>query len=112
MNVEQRLIEAFQASRPVEPTPDLFSRVVHSIEEDRQHRERVVRTVAGLLAGLAAVIVAGWLAIEEGRYGRFVHRPTMEALEAIVLVAILIVLGPSIRRFGRGYAHDLWLAGR
>ena len=111
MNLEQRLIEVFQTSRPVEPTPDLFSRVVHSIEEDRQHRQRVVRTAAGLLAGLAAVIVAGAVAVEEGQYGRFVHRPTMEALEALVLVAILVVLGPAIRRFGRGYAHDLWPRG-
>lgn len=111
MNVERRLIEVFEASRRIEPTPDLFARVVHSIEEDKRHRKRVVRAAAGLLAGLAAVIVAGAVAIEEGPFGRFVHRPTMEALEALVLVAILVVLGPAIRRFGRGYAHDLWPRG-
>ncbi len=111
MNVEQRLMQAFQASARIEPTADLFSRVVHSIEEDRRHRERVMHTIASLLAAVTAVVVAGALSIEDGRFGRFVHRPTMEALELLVLTTILVVLGPSIRRFGRGYAHDLWPRG-
>lgn len=111
MNMEQRLIEVFQTSHRLEPTPDLFSRVVHSIEEDRRHRRRVVRTVAVLLAAFGSVVAVAALSLEEGRYGRFVHRPIMEALEALVLVTILVVLGPAIRKFGRGYAHDLWPRG-
>lgn len=108
MNIEQRLIEVFQTSAMIEPTPDLFARVVHSIEEDRQHRQRIVRSVSVLLAAALAVVGVGALAVESGRFGRFVHRPTMEALEAVVMIALLLVLGPAIRRFGRGYAQDLW----
>ncbi len=35
----------------------------------------------------------------------------MEALEVIALVTVIAVLGPAIRRFGRGYASDLWPSG-
>lgn len=111
MNVEQRLIEAFQTSAHAEPTPDLFSRVVHSIEEDRRHRQRIVRTAAVVAASLIAVIVAGALSLERSPSSRWVDRPTMEILEVVTLVVLLLVLGPAIRRFGRGYAADLWPAG-
>ena len=108
MNVEQRLVEAFQTSAQIDPTPDLFARVVHSIEEDRRHRRRVVRTAAVLAAAFASVIMVGALSIQENRAGRFVHRPTMEILEAVSLITLLVVLGPAIRRFGRNFAADLW----
>ena len=111
MNVEQRLIQAFESSAQVEPSPDLFSRVVHSIEEDRRHRRRVVRTTAVLVASFLALLVAGALSIRDGRFGTFVHRPTMELLEATALTTLLVVLGPAIRRFGRNYAADLWPRG-
>lgn len=111
MNVEQRLVEAFHASDRIEPTPDLFSRVVHSIEEDRRHRRRVLRTTAVLAASFLAVVAVGALSIRENRAGLFVHRPTMELLEAGALTLLLVVLGPAIRRFGRNYAADLWPSG-
>jgi hypothetical protein len=111
MNVEQRLIEVFQTSAHIEPTPDLFTRVVHSIEEDRRHRRRVVQTVATLVGAALALVVAGALSIENGRFGRYVDRPTMEILEVVALTMVLVALGPAIRRFGRGYADDLWPAG-
>jgi len=111
VNAEQRLIEVFQTSPRIEPTPDLFSRVVHSIEEDRRHRQRIVRTLVMLTAAAAAVVIVGALSMVDGTYHRVVHRPTMEALEAVVLVALVAALGPAIRRFGRNYAADLWPRG-
>ena len=48
MNIEQRLLHAFEQADLVEPSPDLWSRVVHSIEEDRLHRKRLLRTAAGV----------------------------------------------------------------
>ena len=111
MNTEQRLIEVFQTSPRIEPTPDLFSRVVHSIEEDRRHRQRIVRTLAMLTAAAAAVVVVAALSMVEGTYHRVVHRPTMEALEAVILVTLVAAFGPAIRRFGRNYAADLWPRG-
>jgi len=113
MNVEQRLMQAFDAADRVEPSADLWSRVVHSIEEDREHRRRVVRTATTAVAALAALVAAGALAIQinPDTSERFVHRPTMELLETIGLLALLLTLGPAIRRFGRGYANDLWPTG-
>lgn len=113
MNVEQRLIEVFQTSARVDPTPDLFSRVVHSIEEDRRHRRRVVQTTVAAVAVLAALVTVGALSMEDSPGPRqgYVHRPTMELLEWVALGALLFALGPAIRRFGRGYAGDLWPRG-
>lgn len=110
MSVEQRLLNVFAEIDRLEPSPDLFNRVVHSIEEDRRHRTRVRLTAASVVAGLAALIGVGALALRDGTFGSYVHRPTMEALQTIGLVAIAIALGPAIRRFGRGYATDLWPA--
>lgn len=113
MNVEQRLVQAFDAADRVEPSTDLWARVVHSIEEDRAHRRRVVRTAAAVAVALAALVAAGALAMQDspGTRQGFVHRPTMEVLETIGLLAVLLALGPAIRRFGRGYANDLWPTG-
>ncbi len=110
MNVEQRLIEVFQTSAQVEPTPDLFSRVVHSIEEDRRHRRRVVETAVAAIVTLTTVVVVGAVSMQDspGTQQGFVHRSTMELLEWVVLVVVLLALGPAIRRFGRGYVNDLW----
>jgi hypothetical protein len=111
MNVEQRLMQALRHTDRVEPSPDLWSRVVHSIDEDRRHRRRVVGTAAGIICTSLALIAAGALAITDTPGGRIVHGPTLEILEAIALVTAVVALGPAIRRFGRGYAADLWPPG-
>jgi hypothetical protein len=110
VNVEQRLVEAFRSTEAVEPSPDLWARVVHSIDEDRRHRRRVVAvgaTIVGTFLALAGVAVAG---LRDSPFGRYVHRPTLEVLELLGLVVVVAALGPAIRRFGRGYADDLWPA--
>lgn len=112
MNIEQRLIAALQKADRTQPSPDLFSRVVHSIDEDRLHRRRV------RLAGLQLVITAALMALAlkvsmvDGFDGRQVRWQAMEVIETAVLVMIVVVLGPAIRRFGRGYVHDLWPSTR
>lgn len=108
MSVEQRLVEVFQASGRFEPAPDLWNRVVHSIEEDRLHRVRIVRTTALILAAVATFATVVLVSIEDGRFGRQIHRPTLELLEVLGLTTLLVTLGPAIRRFGRNYAGDLW----
>lgn len=113
MNVEQRIVQAFDTADRVEPTTDLWTRLVHSIDEDRAHRRRVARTAAGTAAALVALVAAGALSMQDspGTRQGYVHRPTMEILETLGLVALLLALGPAIRRFGRGYANDLWPTG-
>jgi len=108
VNVEQRLVNALRAGGQIEPSPDLWSRVVHSIEEDRAHRRRVVISFVTVTAIVAALVGIGMLNVIDTPAGRQVRIPAMELIETIALVSLVVVLGPAIRRFGRGYAHDLW----
>lgn len=111
MNIEQRLTTALRHVDDVQPSDDLWERVLHSIDEERQHRRRVVHTVAVTLTTLVGVVAVGVAASQRSGHGRFVHRPTLEMLEIAVLIVLVVVLGPAIRRFGRGFARDLWPAG-
>jgi len=108
VSVEQRLVDALRATDRVEPSLDLWTRVVHSIEEDRAHRRRVVWSAAIALAIATVLAVAGLSSAVDTPAGRQVRLPAMELIETSALVALVVVLGPAIRRFGRGYAHDLW----
>ena len=108
MNVEQRLLRAFGQVDRVEPSADLWSRVVHSIEEDRAHRRRVVRSIVAAAATLLGLVAVGGAFVRDGVYGPFVERPVMEALELVGLVVVVVVMGPAVRRFGRNYTHDLF----
>jgi hypothetical protein len=111
-DVEQRLADAFAHADRLEPSPDLWSRVEHSIEEDRLHRKRLLRTAIAAGAVLAALVVVALLALTEGSSGTYVRWQVMEVLETIALVVLIVALGPAIRRFGRGYASDLFTTSR
>lgn len=108
MNVEQRLLDALRSGDRVEASSDLWGRVVHSIEEDQAHRRRVATSTAAVIGTLVALAMVGVLGVTDGPLGRFVRPPVMELVETVALVALVAVLGPAIRRFGRGYAVDLW----
>ena len=108
MNVEQRLVNALRSVDRVEPSADLWSRVLHSIEEDRAHRRRVIESFASITLTVAGLTVLGALNVVDLPSGRQVRLGVMELIETIALVLLVAVLGPAIRRFGRGYAHDLW----
>ena len=108
MNVEQRLVDALRAADQVEASPDLWTRVVHSIEEDQAHRRRVTISTAAVIGTVVALLVVGAIGLTDGPLGRFVQLPVMQLIETVALVALVAVLGPAIRRFGRGYAADLW----
>jgi hypothetical protein len=110
MNIEQRLTDALRAADTTEPSGDLFARVVHSIEEDQEHRRRVIGSAVASLATIAALVIVGFLALEDGPHGLQIRLPVIELIEIVALVALIVVLGPAIRRFGRGYANDLWPA--
>jgi hypothetical protein len=108
VNVEQRLVNALRAADRVEPSPDLWSRVLHSIEEDQAHRRRVITSFAITIAIAAGLVALGLVNVIDTPAGRQVRVPAMELIETIALIALVAVLGPAIRRFGRGYTHDLW----
>ncbi|MGI9616385.1 MAG: hypothetical protein ACR2QO_25945, partial [Acidimicrobiales bacterium] len=108
MNVEQRLTTALRRTDDYEPSPDLWARVVHSIEEDRAHRHRARLTVLAIALSLSGLVVCALLGLEEGPIGRRVDWRVLEALETIGLVGLLASLGPAVRRFGRGYSSDMF----
>lgn len=107
-SLEQLLAEALETgARQVPASPDLFGRVVASIETDQQRRRWRRRWAAKLVAGvtvLAAVAVG-----LSSRTGRFVMDWwILEIAMAVVLVAVVLLLGPFIKRFGRSYAADVF----
>jgi len=112
VTIEQRLHDAFRHVDRLEPSADLWNRVVHSIEEDRAHRRRVIVSIGIFLAVLAGLVAVGALALRDGPAGADVSRPVMEVLEIVGLTVVVAVLGPAIRRFGRHYAEDLFVAER
>lgn len=109
-SIERRLVDALRSTDEVDPSPDLWSRVVHSIDEDRAHRRRVRHSIGATIVTLVALTVAGALALEDFGGGVRVQPAVLEVLQTIALVGLVLTLGPAIRRFGRGYAEDLWPA--
>jgi type III secretory pathway component EscS len=109
--VEQRLSRALQdGAARVDPSRDLFARVVRSVEEDRKRRgqhRRAAAVVACLVGALASVIVA----VADLRDGRLLMAWwILELLTNLVLIGLALWLGPFIRRFGRSYAADVFRA--
>ena len=110
MSVEQLLRETLHRADTYEVSPDLFARVQRSIEEDRAHRRRVRTAVAWSLAGVLSV-AAYLVALAEVADGR-VTWPwwSLELLTAAILVTLILVLGPLIRRFGGIFASSVFTA--
>lgn len=107
--LEDRLHEALiaeGASRT--PSPDLFARVVESIDGDRTRR-RHGRRVA---VAWTCVVVVGLTALFTltPRDERGLHMPwwILEVGTDLALLGIALWLGPFIKRFGRAYAADVF----
>lgn len=112
MTIEQRLVEALHGADEYLPSPDLFAKVQRSIEEDIAHRRQMRRTLVWAGAGLAAVVawVAAFLDVTDGT----ATMPwwTLEVLTTAVLITIVIVLGPLIRRFGTQLTLEVFRSNR
>ena len=110
MNIDERLRDALREADAYAPSPDLFARVQRTIEEDAAHRRRVRRVVAVTLGGIG--LLATWLAATSSVVN---ERPVVQwwsieiALTAL-LVLLVIVLGPLIKRFGLIYIADVFRA--
>lgn len=110
MSVEQLLRDTLHDADRYAPSPDLFARVQRSIEEHRAHRRRVRLVLALLAAGLA--LVGAYLAVTAQVVDGRVTWPwwALEVLTNAVMVAVIVVLGPLIRRFGRLFAAAVFRA--
>lgn len=110
MSLEARLRETLRRADEYEPSPDLFARVRRSIEEDAAHRRRLRRAAAFAFTGVVAL--AAWFALTSHVAGGRVVVPwwAVELATDAVLIAMILVLGPVIRRSGETYAADVFRA--
>ncbi|MEO7268869.1 MAG: hypothetical protein ABIW49_06660 [Knoellia sp.] len=106
-DLEDRLARAL-TDYPIEPSPDLFERVVEGIAADQIRRRSILRwslvTVLFVVLALTAVLTL------TPRVNGVLAMPwwILEVATNLVLVAIALWLGPFIKRFGRAYAADVF----
>jgi hypothetical protein len=108
MTLEQRIIEALHSTEGYAPSPDLFARVTRSLEEDRAHRKRV-----WFWSLVAATMMTAWVVlltqfIHPTSVGPVAPRWFFEASGTVVILTLLVVLGPALRRFGSAYVDDVF----
>jgi len=109
MTLEQRLSETLHEVDRFDPSPDLFARVSSSLEEDAAHRRRVLHGWLASLASFAVVVVYLGLFVSRDSSGSLVvPHWAIELLQSILLIAIVILLAPLIRRFGGLYVADVF----
>lgn len=110
MSVEQLLRQTLHRADTYEVSPDLFARVQRSIEEDRAHRRRVRLVIGWAIVGVLsmAVYLVAMAEVVDGR----VTWPwwSLELLTAAILVTLILIVGPLIRRFGRIFASSVFAA--
>jgi hypothetical protein len=109
--LEQRLHDALVGGvAAVHESPDLFARVVLSIESDRRRRRLRLRAaaVAGCLLGALVAVLFATVDVREG--DPIMDWWILELLTTAFLVGLALWLGPFIKRFGKGYAADVFRA--
>jgi hypothetical protein len=107
-HLEDRIAHALR-TEPTTPSPDLYDRVVESIEADRQRRRHGLTVLAGGLVTAAATAIAVLTLTPRTKNGALTMPWWIVELgTTLVLVAIALWLGPFIKRFGRAYAADVF----
>ena len=109
--LEDQLRAAMHAGLdPVEPSPDLFERLEGAVADARSRRRFRLRIAAGI--GMAVLAVSAVVILtthrEEGRL--VMDWWVLELITDAALVAIALLLGPFIKRFGKTYAADVFRA--
>jgi hypothetical protein len=109
--VEQRVRDALVAGvAAAEESPDLFTRIQLSIEDDRRRR-RQRRRALGIVACFAGALLAVAFATTERRQGELLMDWwVLELLTDVLLIGLALYLGPLIKRFGKSYAADVFRA--
>jgi hypothetical protein len=109
-DIEDLITQALHppGSTPAPPSPDLFSRVMESVDDDRARLGRIRRIALAWVLGVA-VVVALVLALTPQQNGDLLMPWwILELATNLALVAIAVWLGPFIKRFGRAYAADVF----
>jgi hypothetical protein len=109
MNLEERLIQVLHRADDFEPSPDLFARVERSLEEDLRHRRRVRTVTLSLIAGVVAIAMFLRVVISVAPSGRLVAPGwSLWLVTILVQVAVVVTLGPTLRRFGQPFVTDVF----
>ena len=111
MSVEARLRDVFLAeAAQVAASPDLFARVVLSIDDDRRRRRRLRRVLVGAGAAICgfAVLITAFIDVRQGE--PLMDWWVLELITTGVLIGLALYLGPLIKRFGKAYAADVFRA--
>jgi len=108
MTLEERLAAAFRTADQYQPSPDLFAKVTKSIEEDAVHRRRIRRIAITVVAALSFIAAYLYFAID--RVNGALEMPfwTLEVLVTGTMIVLVLVLGPTIRRFGTAFESDVF----
>jgi len=107
-HLEDRISAALTSSRST-PSPDLFERVLDSIEADRRRRRTGLLVVATAVALVTLATVAVLTLTPRSPNGALAMPWwILEVAVTLVLVAMAVWLGPFIKRFGRAYAADVF----
>lgn len=106
-HLEDRITAALRTD-PTRPSPDLYERVVDSIDADRQRRRHgwAAAATAGTTAALTTLAVLTLTPRTNGALA--MPWWILEVAVTLFLVAIAVWLGPFIKRFGRAYAADVF----
>jgi hypothetical protein len=107
--VHQALHHEDSGDGAARPSPDLFDRVVVSIDDDRRRRWRrrvvVALWVLALAVGTTLVLL---LTPHDPEGALTMPWWVLELATTAVLIGIALWLGPFIKRFGRAYAADVF----
>lgn len=110
MSLERQLTDTLHTADDYIPSPDLFAKVQRSIEEDNAHRRRIRSAILWLAAAIAGVIafLLATVRVESGQVD--MSFTSLELLVTVVMIAIVAVMGPAIRRFGQTYERESFAA--
>lgn len=109
MSLEKRIAEALHSADDYQPSFDLFARLHRSIEEDRAHRRRLRVTATLVVLGVAAL--AGFLVSVAQRSPDgviTVPKWSVQVTVGVVLTAVLVTLGPALRRLGTPLLEEVF----
>jgi hypothetical protein len=92
-----------------QPSVDLFARLSRSIEEDQEHRRRIRRGTAAVVAGLA-ILATFLIALADHDPDGVLVLPkwSIQVVVFALLTSCLVVFGPAIRRLGQPYLADVF----
>lgn len=111
MTVEEQLTAAFRTADQYQPSSDLFTKVTRSIQEDAAHRRRVRRVVLSVATAFAFIALYLSLAVDRIDGAFVMPFWILEVLVTGIMIALVLALGPAIRRFGNAFETDIFRLG-